>query len=166
MSHSGSSSSRFCQRIGVTATQVLPYRPILSRHYAGMTQDGLLIAGTLGGGGVASNTLRHTCIRIYVTSFKDRTSPDPLPPPHSHTPTLTRVTGQWAEHRALVLVRRQQGLRGQRAHHCVRAQHGVGCEKTSTGFCWGSRAVISLEVTMTVSAGGPIFCFVVLLKSL
>ena len=23
-------------------------------------------------------------------------------------------------------------------------------EKTSTGFCWGSRAVISLEVTMTV----------------
>jgi hypothetical protein len=39
-------------------------------------------------------------------------------------------------------------------------------EKTSTGFCWGSRAVISLEVTMTVSAGGPIFCFVVLLKSL
>ena len=36
----------------------------------------------------------------------------------------------------------------------------------STGFCWGSRAVISLEVTMTVSAGGPIFCFVVLLKSL
>jgi hypothetical protein len=38
-------------------------------------------------------------------------------------------------------------------------------EKTSTGFCWGSRAVIPLEVTMTVSAGGPIF-FVVLLKSL
>jgi hypothetical protein len=44
---------------------------------------------------------------------------------------------------------------------CVRVM-----EKTSTGFCWGSRAVISLEVTMTVSAGGPIFCFVVLLKSL
>ena len=41
-----------------------------------------------------------------------------------------------------------------------------GYEKTSTGFCWGSRAVIPLEVTMTVSAGGPIFCFVVLLKSL
>jgi hypothetical protein len=39
-------------------------------------------------------------------------------------------------------------------------------EKTSTGFCWGSRAVIPLRVTMTVSAGGPIFCFVVLLKSL
>jgi hypothetical protein len=39
---------------------------------------------------------------------------------------------------------------------CVRVM-----EKTSTGFCWGSRAVISLEVTMTVSAGGPIFCFVV-----
>jgi hypothetical protein len=35
-----------------------------------------------------------------------------------------------------------------------------------TGFCWGSRSVIPLEVTMTVSAGGPIFCFVVLLKSL
>jgi hypothetical protein len=34
-------------------------------------------------------------------------------------------------------------------------------EKTSTGFCWGSRTVIPLEVTMTVSAGGPIFCFVV-----
>ena len=44
---------------------------------------------------------------------------------------------------------------------CVRVM-----EKISTGFCWGSRAVISLEVTMTVSAGGPIFCFVVLLKSL
>jgi len=39
-------------------------------------------------------------------------------------------------------------------------------EKTSTGFCCGSQAVIPLEVTMTVSAGGPIFCFVVLLKSL
>ncbi len=39
---------------------------------------------------------------------------------------------------------------------CVR-----GMEKTSTGFCWGSRAVIPLEVTMTVSAGGPILCFVV-----
>jgi hypothetical protein len=38
-------------------------------------------------------------------------------------------------------------------------------EKTSTGFCWGSRAVIPLEVTMTVSAGDPMFCFVVLLKS-
>jgi hypothetical protein len=33
-------------------------------------------------------------------------------------------------------------------------------EKTSTGFCWDSRAVIPLEVTMTVSAGGPIFCFI------
>ena len=32
-------------------------------------------------------------------------------------------------------------------------------EKTSTGFCWGSRAVIPFEVTMTVSAGGPIFLF-------
>jgi hypothetical protein len=41
-------------------------------------------------------------------------------------------------------------------------REGYGKEKTSTGFCWGSRA----EVTMTVSAGGPIFCFVVLLKSL
>jgi sugar diacid utilization regulator len=39
-------------------------------------------------------------------------------------------------------------------------------EKTNTGFCWVSRSVIPLEVTMTVSAGGPIFCFVVLLKSL
>ena len=36
-------------------------------------------------------------------------------------------------------------------------------EKTSTGFCWGSRTVNPLEVTMTVSTGGPIF---VLLKSL
>ena len=44
---------------------------------------------------------------------------------------------------------------------CVRVM-----EKTSTGFCWGSRAVIPLEVTTTVSAGGPIFCFVVLLKSI
>ena len=50
---------------------------------------------------------------------------------------------------------------GGRTLFCVRVM-----EKTSTGFCWGSRAVISLEVTMTVSAGGPIFCFVVLLKSL
>ena len=32
-------------------------------------------------------------------------------------------------------------------------------------FCAG-HSVISLEVTMTVSAGGPSFCFVVLLKSL
>ena len=30
-------------------------------------------------------------------------------------------------------------------------------EKTSTGFCCGSSAVIPLEVTMTVAAGGPIF---------
>ena len=44
---------------------------------------------------------------------------------------------------------------------CVRVM-----EKTSTGFCWGFRAVISLEVTMIVSAGGPIFCLVVLLRSL
>ena len=45
---------------------------------------------------------------------------------------------------------------GGRTLFCVRVM-----EKTSTGFCWGSRAVIPLEVTMTVSAGGPIFCFVV-----
>ena len=32
-------------------------------------------------------------------------------------------------------------------------------EKAITGFCWGSRAVIPREVNMTVSAGGPIFCF-------
>jgi hypothetical protein len=38
-------------------------------------------------------------------------------------------------------------------------------EKTSTGFCCGSSAVIPFEVTY-VAAGGPIFCFVVLLKSL
>ena len=46
---------------------------------------------------------------------------------------------------------------------CVRVM-----ENTSTGFCCGSSAVIPLEVTVTVSAGGPIFvfCFVVLLKSL
>jgi hypothetical protein len=31
-------------------------------------------------------------------------------------------------------------------------------EKTSTGFCWGSRAVIPLEVNMTVFAG-PVFLF-------
>jgi hypothetical protein len=37
-------------------------------------------------------------------------------------------------------------------------------EKTSTGFCFGSSAVIPLEVIMTVAAGGSIF--VVLLKSL
>ena len=48
MNHRGSSS---CQHICVTATEVLTCRPVLSRHYSGMTQDGLLIAGTLGGGG-------------------------------------------------------------------------------------------------------------------
>jgi hypothetical protein len=37
--------------IGVTATQALTCLPIMSRHYAGMTQDALRIAGTLGGGG-------------------------------------------------------------------------------------------------------------------
>jgi hypothetical protein len=42
---------------------------------------------------------------------------------------------------------------------CVRVM-----EKTSTGFCFGSSAVIPLEVIMTVAAGGSIF--VVLLKSL
>jgi len=40
---------------------------------------------------------------------------------------------------------------GGRTLFCVRV-----VEKTSTGFCWGSRAVIPLEV-MTVAAGGPIF---------
>jgi hypothetical protein len=40
-----------CQRIGVTATQALTCRPILSRHYASMMQDGLQIAGPLGGWG-------------------------------------------------------------------------------------------------------------------
>jgi hypothetical protein len=52
---------------GVTATQALTCRPILSRHYAGMTQDGLWIAGTLGGGGVGL----------------------PHPLTYIHTPTLT-----------------------------------------------------------------------------
>ena len=55
-------------------------------------------------------------------------------------------------------------------HQIQTGGHTLSCmrvmEKTSTGLCWGSRAVIQLEVTMTVSAGGPIFCFVVLLKSL
>ena len=40
-----------CQDICDTATQELTYQPILSRHYASMTQDGLQIAGTLGGRG-------------------------------------------------------------------------------------------------------------------
>jgi hypothetical protein len=44
-------SKFLCQRISVTATQLLTCRPILSRHYAAMMQDGLRIAGTLGGGG-------------------------------------------------------------------------------------------------------------------
>ena len=55
-----------CHGIGVTATQGLTCRPILSRQYASMMQDGLQIAGPLWGeGGVA--------------------------PPHTriHTPTLT-----------------------------------------------------------------------------
>jgi hypothetical protein len=51
-------------------------------------------------------------------------------------------------------------------HHPVHGQEPrltcfFSCTVTSTGFCWGSRAVIPLEVNMTVSAGGPIFCFVV-----
>jgi hypothetical protein len=50
-------------------------------------------------------------------------------------------------------------------HSLLREGYG-NMEKTSIGFCWGSRAVIPLEVTMTVSAGGPIVCFVDLLKSL
>ena len=33
--------------------------------------------------------------------------------------------------------------------------------KTSTGFCWCSRAVIPLEVTTTLAAGGPNLFFVV-----
>jgi hypothetical protein len=33
-----------CQHIGVTVTLALTCRPIMSRHYAGMTQDGLRIA--------------------------------------------------------------------------------------------------------------------------
>jgi len=40
-----------CQCIGDTAAQALTCRPILSRHYASMMQDGLQIVGTLGGGG-------------------------------------------------------------------------------------------------------------------
>ena len=42
-----------CQDIGDTATQELTCQPILSRYYASMMQDGLQIAGPLGGGGVA-----------------------------------------------------------------------------------------------------------------
>ena len=38
-------------------------------------------------------------------------------------------------------------------------REGFVMEKTSTGCCLGSRAVIPLEVTMTVSAGDPIFFF-------
>jgi hypothetical protein len=43
-----------CHGIGVTATQALNCRKselVFSRHYAGMMQDGLQIAGPLGGGG-------------------------------------------------------------------------------------------------------------------
>jgi hypothetical protein len=43
-----------CQRIGVTATQVLTCPPALSRHHARMIQ------GILGGGGVASSSHIHT----------------------------------------------------------------------------------------------------------
>jgi len=46
-SHRGSSSSA----IGDTATQDLRCQPILSRHYASITQDGLQIAGNMGGRG-------------------------------------------------------------------------------------------------------------------
>ena len=84
MSHSGSSSSLFCQRIGVTATQVLPYRPILSRHYAGMTQDGLLIAGTLGEGGGSEQyieTYMYKDLRHFVQG-QNVTRP---PPPSTHS---------------------------------------------------------------------------------
>jgi hypothetical protein len=50
VSHRGSVKF-LCQRIGVTATQALTCRPILSRHYASMMQDGLQIAGPLWRGG-------------------------------------------------------------------------------------------------------------------
>jgi hypothetical protein len=40
-----------CHGIGVTATQALTCRPMLNGHYACMMQDGLQIAGPLGGGG-------------------------------------------------------------------------------------------------------------------
>ena len=43
--------SFYSAKLGVTATQSLTCRPILSRHYAGMMQDGLRIAGTHWGGG-------------------------------------------------------------------------------------------------------------------
>ena len=55
-------------------------------------------------------------------------------------------------------------------HSLLREGYALFCvrvmEKTITGFCCASSAVIPLEVTMTVSAGGQIFCFVVLLQSL
>ena len=57
-------SQRFrflCQDIGDTATQELTCQPILSRHYASMTQDGLQIAGTRWGRGRDASTPRtHT----------------------------------------------------------------------------------------------------------
>jgi hypothetical protein len=52
---------KFLLSLGVTATQVLTFPPISSRHYAGMMQDGLRIAGTLEGGGLGGELTRiHT----------------------------------------------------------------------------------------------------------
>jgi hypothetical protein len=51
VSHRGSSSSANALASDVTSTQAITCRPILSRHYASMIQDGLQIAGPLGVGG-------------------------------------------------------------------------------------------------------------------
>jgi hypothetical protein len=74
-------SQRFkflCQHIGITATQVRTCRPILSRHYASMMQDGLQISGPGGGEGWPPS---HT-----HPSGGGGGGP---PPTRIHTPTLT-----------------------------------------------------------------------------
>ena len=60
-----------CQRIGVTATQALTCPPILSRHYASMIQDGLQIAGPLGGGGVRLHTWAERPNSFVFTSARN-----------------------------------------------------------------------------------------------
>ena len=51
---------KFLLSLGVTATQVLTFPPISSRHYAGMMQDGLRFAEMLSLWGAGGVTRIHT----------------------------------------------------------------------------------------------------------
>ena len=59
-----------CQRIGVSAIQAINCRPILSRHYASMMQEGLQIAGPVHWG-----CYYPTALDIEVDPQRRRASP-------------------------------------------------------------------------------------------